>query len=181
MSERKTAEIKFRIEPSVKARWQEAADAIEDGLSEFIRRCVEQSILQHEQWTKENARLDGTKLLGNAIDAITEIDPAEAQFATVLNLNPDLPEGELWIVDMDEVKLERTQPVAIIKNITDASPANPALLPNEDKGGLREFISTDVSEARPPLTREALDDAWFGPLKSEKSVPKSWMFEGRHG
>lgn len=133
MSERKTAEIKFRIEPSVKARWQAQAAAETDGnLSELITKATN----QHVHWAKENARLDGTKLLGNAIDAITEIDPAEAQFVTVLN--PDLPKGELWIVDMDEVKLERTQPLAIIKNITDASPANPALLPDERKSWMFE-------------------------------------------
>ena len=41
MSERKTDEIKFRVEPSVKARWERAADREQIGLSEFIRRAAE--------------------------------------------------------------------------------------------------------------------------------------------
>jgi hypothetical protein len=43
MSERKSDEIKFRVEPSVKARWQAAADASPqyDGLSDFLRQAAE--------------------------------------------------------------------------------------------------------------------------------------------
>jgi hypothetical protein len=40
MSERKTSEIKFRITPSEKARWQAAAEGEQVGLSELIRRRV---------------------------------------------------------------------------------------------------------------------------------------------
>lgn len=46
MSERKSDEIKFRIEPSVKARWQEAADVDKrsESLSDFIRAAVDEKI-----------------------------------------------------------------------------------------------------------------------------------------
>lgn len=43
MIEHKTAEIKFRIEPSVKARWQAQAAAETDGnLSELITKAMDQ-------------------------------------------------------------------------------------------------------------------------------------------
>lgn len=46
MSERKSDEIKFRIKPSVKARWQEAADVDPqtESLSEFIRAAVDEKL-----------------------------------------------------------------------------------------------------------------------------------------
>lgn len=40
MSERKIAEIKFRITPSEKARWQAKAAEEQIGLSELIRRAM---------------------------------------------------------------------------------------------------------------------------------------------
>lgn len=164
MSERKTAEIKFRIEPSVKARWQAlAADETDGNLSELISRAV-----QEHAWAKQNARLDGLQLLNNAIPLVA---------------NPEVPEGEVWLTE-HSVKTTLEHPLTIITNITDASPQEDVSTSDEvgaKEGGLREYISTNINEAGPPLTREALDDAWFGPLKSEKSVPKSWMFEGQHG
>lgn len=42
MSERKTDEIKFRIEPSRKAAWQQTAADEEIGLSKLIVRAVEE-------------------------------------------------------------------------------------------------------------------------------------------
>jgi hypothetical protein len=74
MSERKTEEIKFRIEPSVKARWQAAADAAGEGLSEFIRSTTETGILQLESWEEQNANLDGLVLTSNVILAPTKND-----------------------------------------------------------------------------------------------------------
>lgn len=41
MSERKTAEIKFRVEPSAKARWQALADTKGRPLSEEIRDAMD--------------------------------------------------------------------------------------------------------------------------------------------
>lgn len=40
MSERKTAEIKFRVAPDEKARWQAAADELGMSLSEMIRSAT---------------------------------------------------------------------------------------------------------------------------------------------
>jgi hypothetical protein len=42
MSEKKTAEIKLRIEPSVKAQWQQSAADEGIGLSEWIGKACEQ-------------------------------------------------------------------------------------------------------------------------------------------
>jgi hypothetical protein len=91
MSERKTDEIKFRVEPSVKARWQAAADEIGDGLSEFIRRCTEESILQHELWTKQNLSINGNVLIDAALEAetVTMLDPDLSQFQTLLGTLPE--------------------------------------------------------------------------------------------
>lgn len=116
MSEKKTAEIKFRIEPSVKAFWQaQAADETEDNLSELITKAVNQYV----HWAKENARLDGTKLL----------DVSGTAYPRIV-VNPEVPEDEMiWVVDSDGVVARRSQPLVIIKNVTDCSPANPALLP----------------------------------------------------
>lgn len=61
MSERKTAEIKFRIEPSVKAHWQADADAKDISLSALIvetmnsRAAREQ--LEHVLWEEQNRSL----------------------------------------------------------------------------------------------------------------------------
>lgn len=170
--ERKTAEIKFRVEPSVKAFWRaQAADETDGNLSELITKATN----QHVHWAKENARLDGTKLLGNAIDAITEVDPVESQFATVLS--PGVPEGDLWVVDMDKVSLERPAPAAIIKHITDASPQED--VPTSDEVGAKcdcgqvhtthfDFGASNEGHsvacpANPALTRK-----------------QDWTFEGRN-
>lgn len=195
MSERKTAEIKFRIAPSEKARWQASADAIEDGLSEFVRRCVEQSILQHDLWARENANFDGTKLLEAGIP---------------LAPNPNLPEGELWVVDMDKVILERTQPLTIIKNVTDAQGVCPgpggcsacpspeacrslrAELGLEDETsqedvpcdvceGTHEIIPFDALMA--PLAPKEVQAVPLGPaadMAQKFPSPKPWTFEGQN-
>lgn len=44
MSERKTTEIKLRVTPDEKARWQIAAERRGVGLSELIRSAVQESI-----------------------------------------------------------------------------------------------------------------------------------------
>jgi hypothetical protein len=55
MSEKKTAEIKLRIEPSVKAQWQQAAADEGIGLSEWIvrscadRRSVNNALIEGSQ------------------------------------------------------------------------------------------------------------------------------------
>lgn len=49
MSERKTAEIKFRITPSEKAAWQRYAEEAQLGLSELIRREVNAEIRSEER------------------------------------------------------------------------------------------------------------------------------------
>lgn len=48
MSERKTAEIKFRVAPSEKAAWQRYAESAQLGLSELIRREVNEGIRANE-------------------------------------------------------------------------------------------------------------------------------------
>lgn len=65
MAERKTAEIKFRIEPSRKARFQQAAADEGIGLSEFIVNSCED-----RTWAAANQKIDGTKLANNAIAAL---------------------------------------------------------------------------------------------------------------
>lgn len=75
MSERKTAEIKFRITPSEKARWQALADVEEIGLSELIRRAVNaapRTTAEERVWEKLNESLDGTALIDNAIAGLEE-------------------------------------------------------------------------------------------------------------
>lgn len=70
MSERKTAEIKFRCTPSFKAGVQAAADAADASMSEYIEAAV---------WARQNQLLDGTRLLDNAIAQMNgaEVDEDE--------------------------------------------------------------------------------------------------------
>lgn len=162
MSERKTAEIKFRIEPSVKAFWQaQAADETDGNLSELITKATN----QHVHWAKENARLDGTKLLGNAIEAVAEIEPQKAQFPILLN--PEVPEGEAWLVDQPEeeylsewssVVTKPGKPLAIITNITDASPQED--VSTSDEVGANHVVFTSPENVK---------------------VLADWTFEGQNG
>jgi uncharacterized protein (DUF1778 family) len=74
MSERKTAEIKFRCTPTFKAGLQAAADAAGESMSEYIESAV---------WAKQNEAIDGTKLVDNAIAQLEEADDQGA----------DVPDG----------------------------------------------------------------------------------------
>ena len=77
MSERKTAEIKFRCTPSFKAGLQAAAEAAGESMSEYI----EGAVWAHQQ------KLEGTKLMGNDVIHVqepTELDVDESQFSTIL-------------------------------------------------------------------------------------------------
>jgi hypothetical protein len=79
MSERKTSEIKFRIEPSVKARWQDTATEETDGnLSELIVKALDQYV----RWAATNRHLDGTRLIGNAIATIAETNKIHSALHT---------------------------------------------------------------------------------------------------
>lgn len=68
MSERKTAEIKLRVSPSDKARWQARADEAKVSLSALI--CCEMNAQAHSAEAAKH--LDGTVLLNNAIVTIAD-------------------------------------------------------------------------------------------------------------
>lgn len=61
MSERKTAEIKFRCTPSFKASVQAAAEAAGSSMSEYIEAAV-----QEKEWARLNQSFDGLRLTNNA-------------------------------------------------------------------------------------------------------------------
>lgn len=85
MSERKTAEIKLRIEPSRKAQWQQAAADEEIGLSEFIVNSCEDGV--------KNQRLGG-------IAAFTPYKGvATHEGGGKFSYDPPLPESEAPSVD----------------------------------------------------------------------------------
>jgi len=66
MSERRTAEIKFRVTPTEKALWQAAAESEGLGLSELIRLAVQEYLWRYRP------SLDSTSLKDNAI---AQLDP----------------------------------------------------------------------------------------------------------
>jgi hypothetical protein len=89
MSERKTSEIKFRIEPSVKARWQDTATEETDGnLSELITKALDQYV----RWAATNRHLEG-----DTGDRITMLDPGESKFQTLLA--PKFGEPHSWMFE----------------------------------------------------------------------------------
>ena len=55
MSERKTDEIKFRVRPSDKARWQSAAEAEGISLSQYLENAANNAV-----WDAQNRTLYGT-------------------------------------------------------------------------------------------------------------------------
>ena len=69
MSERKTAEIKFRCTPSFKAGVQAAADAAGESLTEYVEQSV---------WARQNQAIDGNALIGNAIAQLREIGAGDS-------------------------------------------------------------------------------------------------------
>jgi hypothetical protein len=84
MSERKTDEIKFRVEPSVKARWQEAADTAGESLSEFMREGAD-SRAQMAAWTLQNLTLGG----GSFVTGVTSFTPNDGQPLQPHSLPPE--------------------------------------------------------------------------------------------
>jgi hypothetical protein len=69
VSERKSAEIKFRCTPSFKSAAQADADAVGESLTEYIEAAV---------WARRNQRLDGTALIDNAIELLREAGAGES-------------------------------------------------------------------------------------------------------
>jgi hypothetical protein len=69
MSERKSAEIKFRCTPSFKSAAQAAADAADQNLTEYFEAL---------HWAAQNAKLDGTALIDKAIALYREIGAEES-------------------------------------------------------------------------------------------------------
>lgn len=101
MSEKKTAEIKLRIEPSRKARYQQAAADAEKGLSEWLIDCAEQAT-----WTSQNQKLDGLSLVDNAISSLRDIGAGDSAAVARLeqlaaDSNPSVATGEVPTKDRD--------------------------------------------------------------------------------
>lgn len=153
MSERKSAEIKFRIEPSVKAFWQEqAAVETEGNLSELITAAVN----QHVHWAKENARLEGTKLVGSALVLLEAPQLDEALEEREHELSADCWCGPK-VVTIPEV------------------PEGVALLVDQPK---EEYLSEWTVQVQPVPLGTAAE---MSPQLSDEVERKSWMFEGRNG
>jgi hypothetical protein len=80
VSERKTAEVKFRCTPTFKSGLQAAAEA--EGIS--ASQLIENSVQEHV-WAKDNARIDGTKITGAIgvwdADRVQLVYPATAEEA----------------------------------------------------------------------------------------------------
>lgn len=72
MSEKKTAEIKLRIEPSRKSRYQQAAENDGLGLSEFITRATDEYC--RTSLRKVQAFVIGEQLVTLTLPTTAEVD-----------------------------------------------------------------------------------------------------------
>ena len=101
MSEKKTAEIKLRIEPSRKARYQQAAADEEIGLSEFIVKAADDRM-----WAAQNQKIDGLSLVDNAISSLRDIGAGDSAAVARLeqlaaDSNPSVATDEVPTKDRD--------------------------------------------------------------------------------
>jgi hypothetical protein len=110
VSERKTAEIKFRVTPTEKAAWQQYAEGAQLGLSELIRREVNEGIRANEARQKI--------ALLSSVGPIAQLEPEPVGF-----VNPDFPPTDEWVAGLRVVLSDEMKPgTVLITNITDVSP-----------------------------------------------------------
>lgn len=142
MSERKTTEIKLRVTPVEKAAWQLAAEDEGVGLSELIRR-------EMNDWAAQRRPADGASefISTNVRLAVGEFEPIAPKSVPVgtVTTNGLVEEGD------------------IVRHVPTGE-----VIPVVPTSGDVDFVD-DTAEAV----------ARYGPLKSEKVVPKPWMFEAR--
>jgi hypothetical protein len=200
MSERKTAEIKFRIEPSRKARWQAAAAAADISLSEWITLFVE-DVLQQQTWTKQNLALDGNQLIDAAPPHdIVELDPSPSQFSTILSALPPASEETLERLNLpsyvevgDLVRTPETgEAVVVTQQMIDAvdrehmlskdcwcNPEVVSFAPQEDVSATQSVDTSDEVGSLEEKPAGVVDLVFDGLLIEYKPAP--WTFEARNG
>lgn len=122
MSERKTAEVKFRCTPTFKAGLAAQAEAEGISVSQLIENAVQAHI-----WAAQNKALDGTTLIENVIEAlrdevvITEDGAAEGGLLDFIATNC-APTGELTAESL-EAAHRRVFETSVVPNQDDEHPA----------------------------------------------------------